>query len=97
MTRREHKRLAKGNPLFGSRQGEQWWKAVELGEAPFLSFAPEGATSWRDKGAMVIGWELPWSLPINGTGLAPRGHRWRHVFESHPADAFDCMGAEWFD
>lgn len=81
MIRREYKRLAKGNPLFGSLQGEQWFLATELGETPWLTFARGGMTTWREDKDLIVGWELPWSLPINGTGLAPRAQQWRYVFE----------------
>ena len=81
----EHKRLTKANPSFGSRQGEEWWKQVELSVAPFHGFALGGVYPLRDKGTgeLTLVYEVPTVLPlffrdasVFTSDLGPSGDFW---------------------
>ena len=62
----EHKRLTKANPSFGSRQGEDWWVAMEMSAASAPGFSTSGLYPSRDKatGEKTLVFELPLILPL---------------------------------
>ena len=62
----EHKRLPKANPLFGSRQGEDWWVSVELSVAFAPGFSTSGIYPSRDTatGEKTLVFALPLVLPL---------------------------------
>ncbi len=78
MIRREFGRLTPAMSLHASPQGRQWWTQMNF-NCCFLAFAPEGMTSWLEGEDLVLGWELPFVLPIRGSGLSPHGRDFNYV------------------